>query len=220
LLFLVLVIGGIGWLVLLSTLNAATRLRVPRWIEARALAFYLVSFQGSLALGSVFWGAIAGIAGTRTSLLCASGMLLAGLVGRVAFPLSGSEAPDLRPAKSWPEPEVASQISNNGGPVLVVVEYSVPQIHSHEFADQIQRLRTLRLRDGAFRWALFVDTNDPNLCFEHFMVESWEEHLRQHERLTLADVQIQERLCALLSSGTSPRVAHYLTAPRSLTHQQ
>jgi hypothetical protein len=35
LLFVVLVIGGVGWLVLLSTLNAGTRLHVPRWVEAR-----------------------------------------------------------------------------------------------------------------------------------------------------------------------------------------
>jgi len=214
LLFVALAVGGMGWLVLLSTLNAATRLHVPRWVEARALGFYLVSFQGSLALGSVFWGALAGLAGTRTSLFCAGGMLLAGVFARVAFPLDGAEIPDLRPAKSWPEPEVASQIGSNGGPVLVAVEYSVPQVHSGEFADQIQHLRTLRLRDGAFRWALFVDPHAPNLYFEHFMVESWEEHLRQHERLTLADLQIQERLCALLSAGTSPRPSHYLAVPR------
>jgi MFS family permease len=209
LLFLVLVIAGMAWLVLLSTLNAATRLSVPRWVEARALAFYLVSFQGGLALGSVFWGAVAGICGTRLSLLCAGGMLLATLAARVAFPLTNTGPPDLRPANSWPFPEVASEISNHRGPVLVVVEYFVPIAKVSHFAEQMQRLRRLRLRDGAFRWVLFEDANTPDLYVEHFMVESWEEHLRQHERLTVADVQIQESVRALLNAGTTPRVSHY-----------
>jgi MFS family permease len=71
-LFPILVVGGMGWLLLLSTINAATRLRVPRWVEARALAFYLLSYrrpadprqlaagpsgaQGALALGGIVLG--------------------------------------------------------------------------------------------------------------------------------------------------------------------
>jgi MFS family permease len=211
LLFVVLVIGGVGWLVLLSTLNAGTRLHVPRWVEARALAAYLVSFQGSLAVGSIFWGAIAGVAGTRLSLLCACGLLLAGLAARLIFPLNSEETLDLRPANSWPLPGVASDLAKNREVVLVVVEYSVPTINVGQFAQAMQHLRTLRLRDGAFRWALFEDANNPTLYEEHFMVESWEEHLRQHERLTVADLQIQESVRALLATATSPRISHYFT---------
>ncbi len=212
LLFVVLVIGGVGWLVLLSTLNAGTRLHSPRWVEARALAAYLVSFQGSLAVGSIFWGAIAGVAGTRLSLLCAGGLLLTSLAARLIFPLNSAGTLDLRPANSWPLPGVASEFANNREIVLVVIEYSVPTINVGPFTQAMQHLRTLRLRDGAFRWTLFEDANNPTLYTEHFMVESWEEHLRQHDRLTVADLQIQERVRVLLTTATSPRVSHYFTA--------
>ena len=36
-------------------------------------------------------------------------------------------------------------------------------------------------------WELFTDTEDPEHIVECFMVESWLEHLRQHERVTVAD---------------------------------
>lgn len=94
--------------------------------------------------------------------------------------------------------------------MLVTVEYSVPLNRCAEFRKQMHQLRTLRRRDGAFRWALFVDSAVPTKCIEEFMVESWQEHLRQHDRLTVADLPIQARMREMLTEGTSPQVSHYV----------
>jgi hypothetical protein len=69
-------------------------------------------------------------------------------------------------------------------------------------------LRAARLRDGAFRWDLFQDASDPTRMVEIFLVESWVEHLRQHERVTEADRIIQEHLLAFLQPSVPPIVTH------------
>jgi MFS family permease len=64
-------IGGAAWLLCISILSALIQNLAPDWVRARVLAIYLLVFQGSVALGSTVWGAIAQRAGLRTALLCA-----------------------------------------------------------------------------------------------------------------------------------------------------
>jgi hypothetical protein len=45
---------------------------------------------------------------------------------------------------------------------------------------------------------------------EEFLVESWLEHLRQHERFTVSDQEVQQRIVAMHNGSTPPRVTHYL----------
>ena len=51
----------------------------------------------------------------------------------------------------------------------------------------------MRRRNGAYFWELFHDSADPSRFIECFMDESWVEHLRQHERVSVADREIQQR---------------------------
>jgi quinol monooxygenase YgiN len=76
------------------------------------------------------------------------------------------------------------------GPVLVTVEYRVYPERSQEFVRVMHEFGRIRRRDGAARWGLFRDLADPTRYLETFLVESWAEHLRQHERLTMADLEI------------------------------
>jgi MFS family permease len=69
LLIVMLLGGGIAWITLLSLFNVSARSILPSWIEARALAVYLLVFQGGTALGSLLWGAVAGRIGVQRSLL-------------------------------------------------------------------------------------------------------------------------------------------------------
>ena len=68
----------------------------------------------------------------------------------------------------------------------------------------------VRRRDGASRWGIFHDTQDGNLYLETFLVSSWAEHLRQHERQTQADRKIEERLRSYLVN--EPKVRHLIYA--------
>ena len=43
---------------------------------------------------------------------------------------------------------------------------------------------------------------------EAFLLDSWLEHLRQHQRVTKADREVEERLRGLLREP--PRITHYL----------
>ena len=47
----------------------------------------------------------------------------------------------------------------------------------------------------------FVDTSDPSRHIEVFLSESWMEHLRQHERVTVSDRAVQEALNRFLVDG-------------------
>ena len=85
------------------------------------------------------------------------------------------------------------------GPVLVTVEYQIDPNKAAEFLDAIHDYERIRRRDGATRWGVFYDAEVPGRYVENFLVESWAEHARQHDRFTLADGQFEEageELCA------------------------
>ena len=53
-------VGGVAWIAVLAGLNTSVQTLSPSWVRARTLSAYLLVFQGGLATGSVFWGALAG----------------------------------------------------------------------------------------------------------------------------------------------------------------
>jgi hypothetical protein len=46
------------------------------------------------------------------------------------------------------------------------------------------------------------------------VIESWLEHLRQHERVTVADHDVQEAVRSFHSGPEPPRVSHYVSPGR------
>ena len=73
-------------------------------------------------------------------------------------------------------------------------------------------LRMLRLRDGAYRWGLYNDSAVPTRFVETFVVESWAEHLRQHERVTVADREVERTALAFHIGTTPPTITHLIYA--------
>ena len=76
-----------------------------------------------------------------------------------------------------------------------------------EAAHELSRIRR---RDGGRQWGLFRDLAEPARYIETFQVESWAEHLRQHERVTVADRAIEDRVRAFHVGGNPPAVSHFL----------
>jgi predicted MFS family arabinose efflux permease len=200
-------LAGAAWLAALTRLNAAAQAAVPRWVRARALAVYLLVFYGGMAAGSVLWGFVADHAGAALALTASAAWMFVGLLATIGFRLPEGEGAELEPSRHWPE-MAAPCMKLERGPVLVMVEYRIDPARAGEFLDAIRPLRAARLRDGAFRWDLFQDAADPARILEVFLVESWAEHLRQHERVTEADRIIQEHLLALHQADTPPMVTH------------
>ena len=100
----------------------------------------------------------------------------------------------------------------NRGPVLVTLEYRIDPTRRQEFLALMQQLGETRRRDGAFMWGLFHDAAAADHFLECFMAESWLEHLRQHERVTVADRALQEQIDQCLLEPGGPRVFHYLAS--------
>ena len=96
--------------------------------------------------------------------------------------------------------------------MLVTVEYSIDPVTAREFARAMQLMRRIRRRDGAIRWGLFEDAATPGRYIETFVVESWAEHLRQHERVTVSDREIEARAFAFHLGEDPPKVTHWIAS--------
>jgi MFS family permease len=207
-------LAGIAWISMLSTLNIAAQMALPAWVKARTLAVYLVVFNGAMAAGSAIWGTLATSTDIPTTLtVAAAGQLVALLlVVRHRLP---SELANLTPSLHWPAPVLSSTAEPDRGPVLVTVEYQVPAEQTEAFTTEMDRLRRIRLRDGAIHWGLYEDGERPGRWIEAFELESWVEHLRQHERVTEADRAVQEGIRRFHTGPGAPTVTHLVGARRA-----
>jgi hypothetical protein len=102
--------------------------------------------------------------------------------------------------------------------VIACIDYAIPSEHQEPFRAAMAKLRQTRLRDGAFRWSLFQDLTTPPHFRESFLVGSWAEHLRQHDRATFEDKRIEESVIAFHQGIDPPRVNHFLMADVSEIH--
>ncbi len=207
-----LAIGGTAWIPALSTLNSIYQASLPGWVKARGMGFYLIVFQGGNAIGSAAMGIAAQQAGLSPTLLAAAiGLALGPLVGLRA-PFKALAPEELLPAGDWPAPALADDDDEQpGGPVMVTVEYW-PRAEQRElFVAELYDARFSRRRTGASSWRMWRDASDPQRHVEQFVVASWQEHLRQHERVSVRDRARLERIAAMSQEGRAPRVTHWLT---------
>ncbi len=201
---------GVAWLTVTSSLNVSAQTTVPAWVQARALGVYLLVFQGGFAAGSAVWGLVADYIGESRTLLAATAALVAGVAATWRWRLPVGEELDLTPSQHWPEPEVSLEPAAEDGPVLVTVEYHVAEPQQPAFCQAMEQVQLSRLRDGARQWGLFHDLADPERFLETFQVLSWAEHMRQHERTTVADREMENQALSLQRAGTTPTVSHLI----------
>ena len=119
---------------------------------------------------------------------------------------------DVSPWNHWRMPVLAGEVPADlhQGPVLVTVAYSVAREREAEFVEAIHEYGRIRRRDGAYEWGIFRDTEVAGRYLEIFLVNSWSEHLRQHERQTLADGEVERRLSRYVVG--EPEVHHLIYA--------
>jgi len=207
---LALLMAGASWVAILASLQVAAQTALPPWVRGRGLAMYWVVLMGGMTAGSVGWGYVAERLGIPWALAAAALCLVVGTIGTARLRIGGHDAVDLTPSADWPMPVTAGEPELAAGPVLVTVEYRIPSGNVVRFLKAMRSLRRVRLRDGAVYWQVFRDVEQPERFVEHFVTESWAEHLRQHGRVTVADRDVQERIIALQEGSESPRVIHYL----------
>jgi MFS family permease len=207
-----LVIGGTAWILALSTLNSIYQASLPGWAKARGMGYYLIVFQGGNAIGSAVLGIAAGQIGLSDTLLVAAvGLALGPLLGLRA-PFKAIAPEELLPAGDWPTPMIVDD-RPPGGPVMVSVEYRPRAELRDQFLTALYDVRFSRRRTGASSWQVWRDSNDPGRFLEEFVVSSWEEHLRQHERVSERDNDRLKRIEAMSEPAHPPQVTHWVTPP-------
>ena len=217
-----LAVGGLAWILALSTLNSLYQLSLPQWIKARGMSFYLVVFQGGNAVGSAVMGIVAEHAGLSPALLAAATGLALGPLAGLAWRFQPMKPEDLLPAGDWPAPHLAGPASPDcdgpAGPVLVTVEYRARPDTAADLLAALRDTRYSRRRTGATSWRSWRDASDPDRILEEFVVASWPEHLRQHERVTRRDQARLDRIREMTDPAQPVTVTHWLTPtppPRS-----
>ena len=209
---LVLVLGGMSWMMVNANLNIATQTNTPTWVRARALGMYLLAFQSAFAVGSALAGMFAEHFGIRYTLLGAGVCLFVSATATVRLRLGSAEPTEVSPAPLLSEPTMAMDIPPEHGPVLVAVEYQIDLARRNEFIRVMRGMKMIRRRDGAMRWGLYEDVAAPGRMRESFVVENWAEHLRQHERMTAADREVQRHARSFHIGEGAPEVKHWVAA--------
>jgi MFS family permease len=200
---------GVAWISILSALQVTAQMTLPSWVRARGLAAFVVVFMGGMALGSILWGQVATHIGIPATLTTAAIGMVAAIALTWKFKLGQHQALDFTPAMDWPMP-VLAETPEPDAPVMVSIGYRIQPGKRAEFVAAMQDVREMRRRNGAYFWQLFHDSEDPTRFVEAFMDESWVEHLRQHERASVADREIQRRAKQYLVEGEETYSSHWL----------
>jgi MFS family permease len=204
-----LVVGGACWVLVLSTLNSLYQLSLPRWVKARGMSFYLVVFQGGNAVGAAVMGLTAEHAGLSVALTIAAAGLALGPLAGLAWRFNPIPPAGLLPAGDWPAPHLAAG-ETPGGPVMVSVEYRPGPGLTADLLAALEQTRFSRRRTGASAWRVWQDAADPDRIVEQFVVASWDEHLRQHERVTGRDQERLDKVRSMTDPGHPAVVTHWL----------
>lgn len=201
-------LGGFAWIAVISTLHTIAQQSVSSWVRARALSIYLMIIFTGMAAGSILWGWIATQYSTSFALFISGIGLLIGQLVTYHVRLEGIRLPDHTPSKDSPAPTGEVIPSHEQGPIMITVEYTVDRENQDAFIEMVQKLRRIRLREGAYFWSLFQDIADHKKFVECFMVESWLEHLRYHERVSISDRRIQAKVNAFQNDRKKTKVTH------------
>jgi len=199
--------AGVVWVWALTTLNATIQTLAHSWVRGRALSMYTLAFSGVWPLGSLLAGGVAETVGAPWAVVALCGG--AALVGVAAWrmPIVGIDdvSAPMIPEDYDLTPHGDAVIE--GGPVLVLNSWTIDEDRLAEFIEAMAELRRVRMRTGAFRWRLYRHFEDPRRMTEAFSVGTWDEHVRQHQRIDATDAEIIMRARAFDVAG-GPRARH------------
>lgn len=199
-------LSGAGWVLALATFNVTVQTSAPRWVVGRALSLYQMLTFAGMAGGSWFWGVLTGELGIASTLLISAFVLLGCIAMGWRFAQPQTEALNLDLLKRWTEPEVALEIEQRSGPVVVSVEYRIREEDVLEFLAAMGDRRRIRRRDGARHWTLLRDLSEPELWIERFDNPTWLDYIRQSQRVTKDDAAVWDRIHRLHRGPDKPRV--------------
>jgi hypothetical protein len=201
---------GSAWITVMTCAQTAAQTALPNWVRSRGMGVFLTFFMGSLAIGPAVWGSIAQLTTIPTAIYTASTCLAIAAFFTRRWPVSGNEALDHTPSRHWSKPVPAIPVGPQQGPVMVCIQYQVQAEAREEFLHAMEQLGKARRRDGAWEWGIMENIQQANAFQEFFLVHTWLDHLRQHERISTQDAMIQATIRGFLVNGTAPVISHYI----------
>jgi len=201
-------VAGFAWTTAFTTTNVAAQSTLAAWVRARGMGLYMLTITGGVAIGSAAWGVLAEWSVSGAQAIAAAFLLVGLLVGR-RYSLDRIATVDVSPALS-DDPVVILTPEHDDGPVLVTVAYSVPAAEMAGFVEAMRGIERHRRRTGAYRWGLFRNLADPQEFVESFVVDSWGEHLRQHQRVTASSDAQMDFVRRLVDREVA--VTHHISA--------
>jgi Transmembrane secretion effector len=76
------------------------------------------------------------------------------------------------------------------GPVSITAQFQIDPTRRSECVELMREARLIFLRNGAYRWHLYEDLNQPNKFRMEVVEPSWKEHVLQRERLTKNEKEV------------------------------
>jgi MFS family permease len=206
------VAGGASMLAV-ALLNVGVQLSVPRWVAARALAWYQASLTGGVAIGAFIWGRVAAAWGVEHAFFASGATLMLTPLLSLILPMPRVSLADFEMIDVGHEPEVALAITPRSGPIVIEIDYRVAADKARHFYNVMLKLQRVRLRNGAFDWSIARNIADPELWTERFHCPTWADYLRQRSRLTLSDRELQASADAFDTGNHGGRVRRRLERP-------
>ena len=205
-----LLLCGACWVTTNALLNVSLQLSTPRWVVGRALSFYMTSNAGGMTLGSWIWGLVAENYDLPFALMASAATLIIGALIGFRLPLPEFSSLDLSPSNRFIEPALAVQLTPRTGPIMVTVDFDIGEQDIPAFLEAMSARRRIRIRDGARRWSLLRDLEQPNIWTEKYYVATWVEYVRHNQRRTISDSGVSETLHQLHRGSEPPRVRRLL----------
>jgi len=208
-----LILFGCAWTGGMMVLNVTVQTSAPRWVSARSLATYQAAVAVGVALGGWGWGILADTQGVSRALLASAVVLLVStFVGRwMRIPATESlisHASDL-----LADPDVKMPLTPRSGPIVVEIEYRIDPARARLFYAVMQRVRSSRMRNGAYGWSIARDIEDPELWIERYHCPTWHDYLRQRNRPTQAERDLHLRALEFHIGAEPVRIHRMLERP-------
>lgn len=197
---------GACWVTTNALLNVSLQLSTPRWVVGRAMSLYMMCNAAGFVLGSWTWGVVAQNYGLRIALLSSAATVLLSIVACFRLPLPEFDRLNLDPLNQFVEPTLAVQLKPQTGPIMITIDYDIGEADIPAFLEAITLRRRIRKRDGARRWSLLRDLEQPNIWTEKYYVATWVEYIRHNQRRTISDSGVSDTLRKLHQGVEPPSV--------------
>ncbi|MGY3573101.1 MFS family permease [Bradyrhizobium sp. USDA 4504] len=207
-----LLLAGAVWTMTTTLFNIGVQLSAPRWVSGRSLAAYQAAFSGGFAVGSWGWGHLTDLAGVEVALLCSAALMAISPVIGLWLRMPGINVLS-QEAEVRADPEVRLPLTHRSGPLVVQIEYRVAAGNARAFRDLMRDIQLSRQRNGAYGWSIARDIADPELWTERYHCPTWLDYLRQRNRWTTSERDLDKQAEAFHIGPDPVRVRRMLERP-------